>query len=118
MPGMDKLDPIPFHEMFVRLCYKFDDTQRDPELDGGVEGGSTDDINDSYLDTLGEYLHFADVIYEAGTEGRLLDIIAEKGVVWDLTLVETCRGMPEELSALLMYPSVQLSPGEFCCPLA
>ena len=78
MPGLAKLQPIPFHELFVRLCYKFDDTMRNPELDKGVQD-EREAFDDSLIDTLALYLHFADVIYEAGTEGRLLDIIAEQG---------------------------------------
>ena len=81
MPGIAALEPIPYHEMFVRLCFKYDDTQRDTDEDANVEGGSTDDINDAFLDTLAKYLHFSDVIYEAGTEAKLLEIIAEKGTL-------------------------------------
>lgn len=79
MPGLAELQPIPFHEIFVRLCYKFDDTLRDPEVDADVKGGPTDHITAELLDELNLYLHFADVIYEAGTESRLLDIISEQG---------------------------------------
>ena len=79
MPGLTDLEPIPFHELFVRLCYKFNNSQEDPDVDAQLQGGSREDIDDAMLDTLALYLHFADVIYEAGTEEQLLQIIKEKG---------------------------------------
>ncbi|KAK9808322.1 hypothetical protein WJX73_001382 [Symbiochloris irregularis] len=79
MPGISDLDSIPFHELFVRLCYKFNDTENDPDIDSNPEGGTREGIDDAFIDTLALYLHFSDVIYEATSEEMLLAVLKEKG---------------------------------------
>ncbi|KAK9812348.1 hypothetical protein WJX73_004270 [Symbiochloris irregularis] len=55
----------------------FDDGQNDPDVDEEVEGAST--VDDGLLDRLAKQLHYANLVYEAAEDPKILDMLQEDG---------------------------------------
>lgn len=79
LPDSEEMETLPFHELAVRLCFKFDDGQNRPDVDEEVEGASQ--VDDGLLDLMGRQLHYANLVYEGQQDPSILDMLKDDGEV-------------------------------------
>ncbi|KAL3160591.1 hypothetical protein ABBQ32_010523 [Trebouxia sp. C0010 RCD-2024] len=75
MPALRRLDPLPTHELAIRLFYLYDHFRREPVVDSFPDGTQADS---ALVDKLAYYLWFAEYAYEAGTEPNLKKVLASR----------------------------------------
>ncbi|DBA89266.1 hypothetical protein WJX77_010917 [Trebouxia sp. C0004] len=75
MPALSKLEPLPTHELAIRLFYLYDHFRREPVVDEFPGGKQADP---DLVDKLAYYLWFAEYAYEAGTEPNLKKVLQSR----------------------------------------
>lgn len=76
LPALSKIDPLPTHELAVRLFYLYDHFRRNPVVDNFPSGKQ---VATDLVDKLAYYLWFAEYAYEAGTEPNLKEVLTTRG---------------------------------------
>lgn len=73
------LDPLPVHELIIRLTLLYKHVQEHPATDNLSERDIEGPVSPETVEILCQYLYFADQAYDCGTEANLRDVLAEKG---------------------------------------
>ena len=79
MPELQGFEPLPVHELAVRLCFMYQHRQEHPVVDSLAQEDILGLVDPESVDLLCKYLYFADQAYDCGTEANLKRLLGDYG---------------------------------------
>ena len=73
------LEPIPVHELAMRLMLLYKHRQEHPAVDSITEEDVLGPVSPETVELLCRYLYYADQAYDCGTEDSLKQLLSEDG---------------------------------------